>query len=53
MDSCSAKDNLIFWCLILVPLEVIDYVIVHELSHLKELNHSKNFCNEVKKCMPE
>jgi len=52
--SCSAKGNLNFsWRLILAPLEVIDYVIVHKLSHLKELNHSKNFWNEFKKCMPE
>jgi len=52
--SCSSKGNLNFsWRLILAPLEVIDYVIVHELSHLKELNHSKNFWNEVRKCMPE
>jgi predicted metal-dependent hydrolase len=52
--SCSSKGNLNFsWRLILAPLEVIDYVIIHELSHLKELNHSKNFWNEVKKCIPE
>ncbi len=46
--SCSAKGNLNFNCLlVLCPPEVRDYVIIHELCHLKELNHSQKFWNEV------
>lgn len=42
--SCSAKGNLNFNCLLmLTPPEVIDSVVVHELCHLKEMNHSKKF----------
>lgn len=42
--SCSSAKNLSFsFKLIMAPSEVIDYVIVHELAHLKEMNHSKNF----------
>ncbi len=52
--SCSSKRNINFsFRLILTPKEVIDYVIIHELSHLKEMNHSKSFWNEVKKIMPD
>jgi predicted metal-dependent hydrolase len=42
--SCSRKGNLSFnWRLIMAPEPVLDYVVVHELSHLKEMNHSKAF----------
>ena len=52
--SCSSKGNLNFnWKLILAPPEVLDYVVVHELCHLKEMNHSKAFWDEVGKVMPE
>lgn len=52
--SCSNRGNLNFNCLlVLVPPAVMDYVIVHELCHLKELNHSKRFWNEVARAMPD
>lgn len=52
--SCSGKGNLNFNCLLaLVPDEVLDYVVVHELCHLKELNHSPRFWAQVKAAMPE
>jgi len=42
--SCSRKGNLSFnWKLIMAPESVINYVIVHELAHLKEMNHTKRF----------
>lgn len=42
--SCSAAKRLQFnWRLIQAPEEVIEYVIIHELSHLQEMNHSKKF----------
>ncbi len=51
--SCSAKGNLNFNCLlVLCPPEVCDYVIIHELCHLKELNHSPRFWAEVEKYCP-
>ncbi len=52
--SCSAKGNLNFNCLLmLTPPEVIDSVIVHELCHRKEMNHSKRFYAEVLQAFPE
>lgn len=52
--SCSVKKNLNFSTrLFLVPNEVREYVIVHELAHLKELNHSKHFWKWVQHAMPE
>lgn len=48
--SCSSTKNLSFsYRLIMAPVETIDYVIVHELAHLKEMNHSNNFWNLVEK----
>jgi predicted metal-dependent hydrolase len=44
--SCSARRNLSFsWRLVLAPTCVLDYVVVHELCHLRELNHSQRFWN--------
>ncbi len=52
--SCSVKGNLNFnWKLILMPEAVIDYVIIHELTHLKEMNHSKKFWALVAKECPD
>lgn len=51
--SCSAKGGLCFsWRLIMAPLEVLDYVVVHELVHLKERNHSANFWDKVREILP-
>jgi hypothetical protein len=52
--SCSSKGNLNFNCLLmLTPPEVIDYVVVHELCHRKEMNHSKVFWREVENVLPD
>ena len=52
--SCSAKGNLNFNCLLmLAPIEVLDSVIVHELCHRKEMNHSDRFYAEVLRVFPE
>lgn len=52
--SCSSKGNLNFNCLLmLAPSEVLDYVVVHELCHRKQMNHSKAFWSEVEKVLPD
>ena len=52
--SCSSKGNLNFNCLLmLTPREVQDYVIVHELSHRKEMNHSPKFWAVVEEVLPD
>lgn len=52
--SCSEKGNLNFnYKIILLPETLMDYVIVHELCHLAELNHSPSFWNTMAKAMPE
>ena len=52
--SCSAKGNLNFNCLLmLAPPEVIDSVVVHELCHRKEMNHSEKFYAEVLRVYPD
>ncbi len=51
--SCSSKENLNFSLnLVLLPKEIVDYIIVHELAHLKEMNHSKQFWKIVEKYYP-
>mgnify|MGYP002547163680 CR=1 FL=1 len=52
--SCSGKGNLNFnWKLSLVPDEILDYVVVHELAHRKEMNHSQRFWAEVERILPD
>lgn len=52
--SCSAKGNLNFnWRLMLAPPRVLDYVVVHELCHRIEMNHSKAFWNTVEMILPD
>lgn len=52
--SCSTNGNLNFNCLLmLTPDYVIDYIVVHELCHLREMNHSEKFWAEVEKIMPD
>lgn len=52
--SCSTKRNLNFnWRLIMAPKEVLDYVVVHELSHLKHMDHSVKFWERVECYMPD
>ena len=52
--SCSSKGNLNFNCLLLLaPPEVLDSVVVHELCHRKQMNHSPAFYREVYRVFPE
>ena len=52
--SCSQKKAINFsWFLIMAHPEVVEYVVVHELAHIKEMNHSKNFWAIVKGILPD
>ncbi len=52
--SCSKKGNLNFnYRILFLPKRVADYIIVHELCHIKEFNHSKNFWNLVAERLPD
>lgn len=53
-SSCSRRSNLRFdWKLLMLPLEVIEYIIVHELTHLKKAGHSDAFWAEMERILPE
>jgi predicted metal-dependent hydrolase len=52
--SCSVDGVLSFsWRVILAPPFVLDYLAAHEVAHLREMNHSRRFWAQVKRCMPE
>ena len=52
--SCSREGNLSFNCLLMMaPPGVLDYVVVHELSHRLEMNHSARFWMQVEKVLPD
>jgi predicted metal-dependent hydrolase len=52
--SCSKKRTLSFnYKLIKLPLKYVDYVVTHELCHLKEFNHSKRYWDLVKRTIPD
>ena len=52
--SCSSAGNLNYnWRLIFAPEEIVDYIVVHELAHRLEMNHSKAFYNIVESVLPD
>ena len=52
--SCSSKGNInLNWKLVMAPLPVVDYVVIHELCHMKEMNHSGRFWGLVEAAMPD
>lgn len=52
--SCSSIGNLNFnWRLIFAPEEVLNYVVVHELAHRREMNHSRSFYRVVESVLPD
>jgi hypothetical protein len=52
--SCSSKDNLNFnWKIIMAPMSIVDYLVVHELTHLIHDNHSRNFWATVAVIIPD
>lgn len=52
--SCSQKNAVSFtWRLIMAPLEVIDYVVIHELAHILEKNHSRAYWANVERMLPD
>lgn len=52
--SCSGKNSLCFsWRLMLYPPAAVDYVVVHELAHIRHHNHSREFWDFVESVMPD
>ena len=52
--SCSGKNSICYsWRLMLYPPEAVDYVVVHELAHIKHHNHSKDFYKFIEQFIPD
>ena len=52
--SCTKDKDLLFnWRVIMAPMSIVDYVVVHELCHLKEKNHTDTFWRSVKSVIPD
>lgn len=52
--SCSQQGNLNFnWKLVMAPMYIVDYIVVHELCHLLQMNHSKEFWQQVGRQIPD
>ncbi|MCH5321598.1 MAG: M48 family metallopeptidase [Eubacterium sp.] len=52
--SCNSKNSLCFSCFLMnYPIEAVDYVVVHELAHIRHHNHSKEFYNLIAHYMPD
>lgn len=52
--SCTWRDDILFnWRCVMAPLNVIDYIVVHEMCHMYQKNHSKYFWNKVRDVMPD
>ena len=52
--SCNGKNSLCFsYILMLYPDEAVDYVVVHELSHIRHHNHSKDFYKLISSVLPD
>lgn len=52
--SCGPQNGLNFtWRLIMAPARVVDYVVIHELMHIKQKNHSRKFWDEVRMLVPD
>jgi predicted metal-dependent hydrolase len=53
MGTCTGKNNInINWRLVFANTSIIDYVVVHELCHLKNKSHSKKFWKDIEKILP-
>ena len=51
--SCDSEGHIkLNWKVVMLPKELIDFIIFHEICHLKEMNHSRNFYNELSKFCP-
>ena len=52
--SCSSRDSLCFsYKIMLLPLDILDYIVVHELAHIRVKNHSRDFYEELSRYMPD